>query len=140
MITLKDHVFIVAKLVRDIVEDKIDQEKIEYRKKAALKNFKHALNACRGIFERNKPFYPFDIYMAVANRIILNGNLTNEINIEKTADPVLYNLRNRKDYNNKVSSQHQAAVMVSGSRYEALAFLDIPTLIIHGTSDPLIPI
>ena len=32
-----------------------------------------------------------------------------------------------------------AAMMVSGSRLKALASLTTPTLVIHGTADPLIP-
>ena len=50
----------------------------------------------------------------------------------------MYNLRQRKGFNSDASKQHLAATMKSGSRYEKLAKLKTPTLVIHGKSDPLI--
>ena len=62
------------------------------------------------------------------------------IDVKTIAEQVLYNLRKRKGYNSQASIQQQAAVIASGSRYDKLRTLDMPTLIIHGKADPFIPI
>lgn len=80
------------------------------------------------------------IKLHLASRVILRGNATYELNIKEIAEQVLYNTRRRRGYNSKVSQQHQAAVFLSGSRYAELENLAIPTLVIHGKSDPFIPI
>jgi pimeloyl-ACP methyl ester carboxylesterase len=80
------------------------------------------------------------IKLHLASRIILMGNATYDLNAKEIAEQVLYNTRKRNGYNSNVSQQHQAAVRLSGSRYEKLKMLNIPTLVIHGTSDPFIPI
>lgn len=80
------------------------------------------------------------IKLHLASRIILMGDSDHELNIREIARQVLYNLRKRKGYNSKVSRQHQAAVQQSGSRYYELSKLKIPALVIHGKSDPFIPI
>lgn len=89
-----------------------------------------------GIFntERNT------IKLHVAARIILRGDAHYDIDIRGVAGQVLYNLRKRNGYNSEASRQHQQAVYRSGSRYEKLKDIQIPTLIIHGLKDPLIPI
>jgi len=51
----------------------------------------------------------------------------------------LVEVRTRKGYNMKATDQHSLAIKKSGSRYEGLKKLQVPTLVIHGTSDPLIP-
>jgi len=80
------------------------------------------------------------IKMHLASRIILNGGTNSTLNAKEIAQQVLYNMRKRKGYNANVSRQHQTAVSTSGSRYESLKILNTPTLIIHGTADPFIPI
>lgn len=50
----------------------------------------------------------------------------------------LYELTKRKGYNKKVVDQHSLAIEKSGSRYEELGQINVPTLVIHGTTDPLI--
>jgi pimeloyl-ACP methyl ester carboxylesterase len=80
------------------------------------------------------------IKLYVAARIILRGDATYDIDIKGTAEQVLYNLRKRNGYNPEASQQHREAVYRSGSRYARLKGLRIPTLIIHGLNDPLIPI
>ena len=52
----------------------------------------------------------------------------------------LYELRKRNGYNPKVNKQHTAAISASGSRYDGLKHLTIPTLIVHGSADRLIDI
>ncbi len=80
------------------------------------------------------------IKLHLASRIILMGNATYDLNIKEIAEQVLYNIRKRNGYNSNVSRQHQGAVLLSGSRYDKLKLLSIPTLIVHGKSDLFIPI
>jgi len=80
------------------------------------------------------------VKLHLASRIILMGEASYGLNIKEIAQQVLYNIRARNGYNHNVSRQHQAAVRQSGSRYRNLKTLHIPVLIIHGRSDPFIPI
>jgi pimeloyl-ACP methyl ester carboxylesterase len=80
------------------------------------------------------------IKMVVAARVILRGDADYRVDVKGTAQQVLYNLRKRKGFNPHVSAQHQEAVRRSGSRYERLKQLDIPSLVIHGENDPFVPI
>lgn len=68
------------------------------------------------------------------------GGVYEELDIRETAVLVLYDLRRRRGVNLKSIWQHQTAVTVSGSRYEQLATLAVPTLVIHGTADPVFPV
>lgn len=81
-----------------------------------------------------------NIKLHLAARKILQGNAVYDIDIRETAEQVLYNLRKRKGYNSKASSQHHEAAYRSGSRYDKLKELKMPILIMHGLSDPFIPI
>lgn len=80
------------------------------------------------------------IKMVVAARVILRGDADYRIDLKGTAQQVLYNLRKRKGYNRRASAQHQEAVRRSGSRYERLKDLTLPSLVIHGENDPFVPI
>jgi pimeloyl-ACP methyl ester carboxylesterase len=62
------------------------------------------------------------------------------LDIKETAEIVLYDIRKRRGINIKAAFQHQAAVSISGSRYEKLKTLNVPTLVIHGTADQIIPV
>ncbi len=79
-----------------------------------------------------------EIKLNVLARMLLQGEKEHELNIEDISRSVLYNLRKRRGYNHNVFKQHTAATMKSGSRYEALQQLTLPSLIIHGTKDPMI--
>jgi pimeloyl-ACP methyl ester carboxylesterase len=78
--------------------------------------------------------------MVVASQLLLMGDPPYDLDVQTISEQVLYNLRVRRGYNPQASQQHQAATLASGSRYEDLARLKVPALIIHGTSDPMIPI
>ena len=78
--------------------------------------------------------------MVVASQQLLMGDPPYELDVQTIAEQVLYNLRVRRGYNPQASQQHAAATTASGSRYKDLARLELPALIIHGTSDPMIPI
>ena len=62
------------------------------------------------------------------------------LDIRETAELVLYGLRVRRGISMEGARQHLAAVIGSGSRYEKLRTLHVPTLVIHGTADPMNPI
>jgi pimeloyl-ACP methyl ester carboxylesterase len=62
------------------------------------------------------------------------------LDIKEIAEVVLYDIRKRKGININAIFQHQTAVSTSGSRYEKLKTLNVPTLVIHGTADPIIPV
>ncbi|MEM8486791.1 MAG: alpha/beta hydrolase [Bacteroidota bacterium] len=79
------------------------------------------------------------IKMHLASRAILMGDADYPLNIQEMSEQTLYNIRERRGYNSKVSPQHQAAVMQSDARYEALGKLSMPALVIHGQNDPFIP-
>jgi pimeloyl-ACP methyl ester carboxylesterase len=74
----------------------------------------------------------------IAKQILVVGY--DGLDIKKTAEVVLYDLRKRRGINVRAIFQHQVAVTVSGSRYEKLKTLNIPTLVIHGTEDQMIPV
>lgn len=80
------------------------------------------------------------IKLHIASRIILRGDASYAIDVKTIAEQVLYSLRERRGFNPQASPQQQAAVLASGSRYDKLRTIDAPTLIIHGQSDPFIPI
>jgi pimeloyl-ACP methyl ester carboxylesterase len=78
--------------------------------------------------------------MIVASQQVLMGDPPYDLDVQTISEQVLYNLRHRRGYNPRASEQHRAATTASGSRYRDLARLEVPALIIHGTSDPFIPI
>lgn len=62
--------------------------------------------------------------------------LDHKYNIQRTR----YELERRNGFNPNAGKHHEVAITNSGSRYEELKKLDLPTLVIHGKNDPLIPI
>lgn len=79
------------------------------------------------------------IKFALSIRLILLGQDKYDLNVERIAQLTLYNLRERNGSNQLAGQQQGAAVERSGSRVEALKMLHVPTLVIHGRTDPLIP-
>jgi pimeloyl-ACP methyl ester carboxylesterase len=79
------------------------------------------------------------IKMSVAVRLMLQAETGGDMDIKSIAEHTLYNLRKRGGFNNNVSQQHLTAVSASGSRYDDLKNLHVPTLVIHGKADPMIP-
>jgi pimeloyl-ACP methyl ester carboxylesterase len=74
----------------------------------------------------------------IAKMILSSGY--EDLDIRETAEVVLYDLRKRRGINLKAAVQHQVAAGSSGPRYEKLKTLDVPTLVIHGTADTIIPV
>jgi len=50
----------------------------------------------------------------------------------------LYEYEKRRGINQKAINQHAIAIEVSGSRLNELDQISVPTLVIHGNSDPLV--
>lgn len=59
-------------------------------------------------------------------------------NHEKELEKALFEIKKRNGYNKKAFYQHKKAIKNSGSRYRKLKKITTPTLIIHGSDDPLI--
>lgn len=62
------------------------------------------------------------------------------VDVEEWTRIILYDLRERNGLNLRAVLQHQAAVAVTRSRYQLLAGVTAPTLVIHGTADAFLPI
>ncbi|MFN6946532.1 MAG: alpha/beta fold hydrolase [Cytophagaceae bacterium] len=75
--------------------------------------------------------------IAVRNR--LQPNLSTE-RINVLADKALFNERYRRGFHVNAFRQHNDAIRTSGSRIEKNKNIKVPTLVIHGTEDPLIPV
>lgn len=69
---------------------------------------------------------------------LFKGNGPYNHSVKKAAQRTLYEMRKRKGMNPNVGEQHTAAIEASGSRLEELGNIKMPTLIIHGKSDPLV--
>ncbi|MCO1336378.1 alpha/beta hydrolase [Microbulbifer sp. OS29] len=63
-----------------------------------------------------------------------------EIDVEHLTRATLYELRHRKGFDHRLPGQQATAISLSGSRYDALSSLTVPTLVVHGVSDPLLNI
>lgn len=63
-----------------------------------------------------------------------------QLDVRERAEVVLYGLRRRRGINLRGAMQHLTAVTISGSRHEKLKLLNVPTLIIHGTADQMMPV
>jgi len=69
---------------------------------------------------------------------LLKGNGDYEIETKEISEVLLYEIRNRKGFNKKAIRQQARAVELSGSRLQGMEGITVPTLVIHGKSDPLI--
>ncbi len=74
--------------------------------------------------------------MVVADELKGDGDYTPDY--DRIANRTLYELRERKRFNAQVGEQHTMAIVKSGSRYDELAKINVPTVVIHGLSDPLV--
>jgi pimeloyl-ACP methyl ester carboxylesterase len=71
-------------------------------------------------------------------RNVLSPELS-ETRMKALAEQALFNVRFRRGFNSNAFVQQTRAVMGAESRLVALRELDVPTLVIHGKEDPLIP-
>ena len=76
----------------------------------------------------------------IIQKRILMGEATGDIDVETMAKVATYNLNERKGYNLMAARHHYEAILISESRLEKLRDLEVPTLVIHGKEDPVMPI
>ncbi len=69
-----------------------------------------------------------------------NGSPLNRADLKYISQCVIYEKEKRSGFNKKASKNQENAIEKSGSRYERLYQIKIPTLIIHGEDDMLINI
>ena len=74
----------------------------------------------------------------LAIRQLQDGKGDYELDRKLVLQRGIYELNKRRGYNIKATDQHSLAITKSGSRYEELGQIEVPTLVIHGTTDPLI--
>lgn len=74
----------------------------------------------------------------IAKIISLNG--PEGLDVAEVAALVLYDLRERHGMNLRAPVQHQSAVAATRPWTAALATLAVPTLVVHGTDDDVVPI
>ena len=70
----------------------------------------------------------------------LMGKGKYKLDTKSLAQTILFELKHRGGFNPKIQDQHSMAIVKSGSRYEELKKIQTPTLVIHGTDDPLIKV
>lgn len=70
---------------------------------------------------------------------ILMGQATGEIDTKPIAEIALFNLKQREGYNLLSARHHYQAILNANSRLVQLSQIKIPTLLIHGIKDPVIP-
>jgi len=76
----------------------------------------------------------------IVQKRILMGEATGEIDIETMTKIATYNLKEREGYDLMAARHHYEAILISESRLEKLRDLEVPTLVIHGKEDPVMPI
>jgi len=89
-------------------------------------------------YRRNLTKEENKVKLHVAIQRILRGKGNYEFNHEESILNAFNEVRNRRGFNAIGGEQHQLAIKLSGSRYEELPQINVPTLVIHGTDDPLI--
>lgn len=94
----------------------------------------------RLITKYKKELYKEDIRVKfhLATQRLLKGGGDYDFHDRWTIEKAYYEIRKRKGFNPKAVYMHGYAIKKSGSRYEALQKIQIPTLVIHGKDDPLI--
>lgn len=99
-----------------------------------------ALKLVKLIFRHKKSMTQIETKMKFQYGIrqILKGKGNYELDSKTILQQFYYEIKNRNGYNSKANDQHGYAIKKSGSRYEELKKLDVPSLIVHGTDDTLI--
>lgn len=75
----------------------------------------------------------------IIQKRILMGNATGAIDVKTMAETSIYNLKKRDGYKLMSARHHYQAILNSSSRLVLLNKINIPTLMIHGMEDPVIP-
>ncbi|MFK7770956.1 MAG: alpha/beta fold hydrolase [Saprospiraceae bacterium] len=99
-----------------------------------------ALKLVKLIFRHKKSMNKIETKMKFQYGIrqILKGKGNYELESKTMLQQFYYEIKNRNGYNSKANDQHGYAIKKSGSRYDDLKKLNVPSLIVHGTDDTLI--
>ena len=92
------------------------------------------LDAMRESFLLNLQSKPKES-LEVGNIALIGANF-----LEEEYENLIKILKSMEEHGNNPDSGHMAAVGLSPNRFKRLKEISIPTLIIHGTEDPLIPV
>ncbi len=76
----------------------------------------------------------------IIQKRILMGAASGEIDIKSLAQNSLYTLKKRNGYKLLAAKHHYIAIINAKPRHKALGNLTLPTLIVHGMEDPMMPI
>ena len=76
--------------------------------------------------------------IAVSLVKLLRNNKKHHVDVRDIAKKMKYDNRKRRGFNRRVVKQHTEAIRLSGSRYDELKEIAMPTLVIHGKKDPLV--
>lgn len=76
----------------------------------------------------------------IIQKRILMAKAKGAIDVKTISEVANYNLEEREGYHLMAARHHYAAILNSESRLEELRHLSVPTLVIHGEQDPVIPI
>ena len=104
------------------------------------KKFYNNIVAVTLLYGRKLKSNPQKMMLSLATQRLLKGKGTYKIDDKEILQKAFYELTKRNGLNAKVSNQHTAAIRTSGSRYRELGKIRAPSLVIHGTDDPLIQI
>lgn len=85
-----------------------------------------------------RPTEKNSIKIGISLMRLLRNNKNHNIDAKDIAEKMKYDMRERKGFNRRVLKQHNKAIELSGSRYDELSSIDMPTLVIHGKRDPLV--
>ena len=80
-----------------------------------------------------------EIKFLIALQGLINGKADNPVNVERTANYVLYEMRYRNGRNRDAVLHQGAAVEQEAANPIDISEITVPTLIIHGKQDPVIP-
>lgn len=104
--------------------------------------FKFHMNFIRAAILYTKELHKTEVKIKfnVAIYQMLLGKGKYNFDAKSLAQTIMYEIKHRGGFNPNVRDQHSLAIVKSGSRYEELKKLQMPTLVIHGTDDTLIKV
>ncbi len=89
-------------------------------------------------YGRNLKSLKAKLRLNLATNRLLYGSDSYQFDDRYTIEAAHYEITKKKGYNPKSRDQHSYAITKAGSRLEALKKINIPSLVIHGTKDPLV--
>lgn len=80
------------------------------------------------------------IQRQILQKRILMGDATGAIDVKTMAEVGAFNIKKRAGYNIMAARHHYEAILNASSRIPELEKLEVPTLLIHGKNDPVMPV